>query len=300
LGSISGIRETIPHDTANFQKVEKKPQNAFDHQEFIMKSVLTIAGFDPSSGAGVTADLMVFSAHGLFGTSAITSLTVQSTTGVRSTHPTDPAILRATLECLHVDLPPAGIKIGMLADESVVEVVVSYLKEIKSLLPQIPIVVDPVIRSSSGRELLSPEGMKVMREELLPLTTWLTPNLAELAHLTGLATSDHEAIEHSARSLQRSCPGLSVVATGGHQDPPDDLVLTSAGALHWLRGERVESNSTHGTGCAFSSALLSRLVGGEVALEAARGAKDYVVEAIRRAPSLGYGNGPLNHLWPLR
>jgi len=91
-----------------------------------------------------------------------------------------------------------------------------------------------------------------------------------------------------------------VVVTGGHQDPPDDLVLTSEGTLRWLAGERVESTSTHGTGCAFSSALLSRLVEGEGALEAARGAKEYVVEAIRRAPSLGYGNGPLNHLWLLR
>jgi len=265
-----------------------------------MKTVLTIAGFDPSSGAGVTADLMVFAAHGLFGTSAITSLTVQSTTGVRSTHPMDDATLRATLECLHADLPPAGIKIGMLANKSIVDAVVVYLKGIKGLSTQIPVVVDPVIRSSSGRELLSAEGVRVMREELLPLTTWLTPNLAELAILTGLPTSGREAIQHAARSLQRSYHGLNVVVTGGHQDPPDDLVLTSEGALRWLVGERVESKSTHGTGCAFSSALLSRLVEGEGALEAARGAKEYVVEAIRRAPSLGYGNGPLNHLWLLR
>jgi hydroxymethylpyrimidine/phosphomethylpyrimidine kinase len=300
LGRFSGSGGQFHPILLISQKVEKKPRNALGQQESIMKTVLTIAGFDPSSGAGVTADLMVFAAHGLFGTSAMTSLTVQSTTGVRSTHPTDPAILRATLECLHADLPPAAIKIGMLANEFIVEAVVSYLKEIKSLSPEIPVVLDPVIRSSSGRELLSAKGVKVMLEELLPMTTWLTPNLAELSLLTGLPTSGHEAIEDAARSLQRSYPGLNMVATGGHQDPPDDLVLTSEGTLRWLTGERVESRSTHGTGCAFSSALLSRLVEGEGALEAARGAKEYVVEAIRRAPALGYGSGPLNHLWPLR
>jgi hydroxymethylpyrimidine/phosphomethylpyrimidine kinase len=265
-----------------------------------MQTILTIAGFDPSSGAGITADLMVFAAHGLFGTSAITSLTVQSTTGVRSSHPTDPAILRATLDCLHADLPPAGIKIGMLANDSIVETVASYLAEIKALSSHIPVVLDPVIRSSSGRELISAKGLALLQERLFRLVTWVTPNLAELGLLTGLPTTGNEAVEYAARSLQRSYPALNIVATGGHQDPPDDLVLTADGALTWLAGVRVESKSTHGTGCAFSSALLSRLVQGDGALEAARGAKVYVVEAIRRAPSLGYGHGPLNHLWPLR
>jgi hydroxymethylpyrimidine/phosphomethylpyrimidine kinase len=265
-----------------------------------MQTVLTIAGFDPSSGAGVTADLMVFAAHGLFGTSAITSLTVQSTTRVRSSQPTDPATLRATLDCLHADLPPAGVKTGMLANESIVDTVASYLEEIKGLSPQIPVVLDPVIQSSSGRELLSAAGLRLLRERLLPLATWVTPNLEELSLLTGLPTSSREAIELAARSLQEFFPRLNIVATGGHQDPPDDLVLTADGALTWLAGERVESRSTHGTGCAFSSALLSRLVQDKGPLEAARGAKEYVVQAIRRAPSLGYGRGPLNHLWPLR
>jgi hydroxymethylpyrimidine/phosphomethylpyrimidine kinase len=188
----------------------------------------------------------------------------------------------------------------MLANESIVDTVASYLEEIKALSPQIPVVLDPAIRSSSGRELLSAGGLALLRERLLPLTTWVTPNLAELSLLTGLPTSSRKAIERAARSMQQSLAGLNVIVTGGHQDPPNDLVLTAEGASNWLAGEWVESKSTHGTGCAFSSALLCRLVLGDGASEAAGGAKRYVADAIRRAPSLGYGHGPLNHLWPLR
>ncbi|WP_035349236.1 bifunctional hydroxymethylpyrimidine kinase/phosphomethylpyrimidine kinase [Edaphobacter aggregans] len=264
-----------------------------------MQTVLTIAGFDPSSGAGVTADLMVFAAHGLFGTSVITSLTVQSTTGVRSSQPVEAGILRQTLDCLHADLPPAGVKLGMLASAAIVEVVADYLEELKRDSPRLPVVLDPVIRSSSGRELLSPDGLALLRERLLPLASWTTPNLAELSALTGLPVNRHDDLEPATRALQHYCPALNVLATGGHLDSPDDLLLTSEGDFHWLAGERIESTSTHGTGCALSSALLSRLVLGGSALEAAWSAKHYVAEAIRRASPLGHGHGPLNHLWPL-
>jgi len=119
-----------------------------------MQTVLTIAGFDPSSGAGITADLMVFAAHGLFGTSCITALTVQSTMGVRSVHPVETNILRTSLECLDEDLRPAGIKIGMLGSAGAIDEVANYLAQVRSRHPQIPVVLDPVLRSSSGRELL--------------------------------------------------------------------------------------------------------------------------------------------------
>jgi hydroxymethylpyrimidine/phosphomethylpyrimidine kinase len=265
-----------------------------------MQTVLTIAGFDPSSGAGVSADLMVFASHGLFGTSAITSLTVQSTTGVRSSRPVEAEIVRETLECLKADLPPDGVKIGMLASAAIVEAVASYLKDLKRDFPQTPVVLDPVIRSSSGRELLSQEGLALVSERVLPLAMWTTPNLAELSALTGVPISGRDDLESAARALQRLHPGLNVLATGGHLDRPDDLLLTAEGDLHWLSGERIESNSTHGTGCALSSALLSRLVLGDTALDAARSAKHYVAEAIRLAVPLGRGHGPLSHLWPLR
>jgi hydroxymethylpyrimidine/phosphomethylpyrimidine kinase len=265
-----------------------------------MQTVLSIAGFDPSSGAGVTADLMVFAAHGLFGTSAITSLTVQSTMGVRDSEPVSPELLRETLNCLHADLPPAGVKLGMLATPELVAVVADYLEELRRLSPRAPIVLDPVLRSSSERELLSVEGVELLRGRLLPLATWVTPNLDELSILSNMELSGRESVLPAALSLQSTYPHLNVLATGGHLDRPDDLLLATGGDPQWLEGEWIESRSTHGTGCALSSALLSRLVAGDSPLEAAKAAKQYVTEAIRRAQPLGYGHGPLNHLWPLR
>ena len=265
-----------------------------------MKCVLTIAGYDPSSGAGVTADLMVFAAHGLFGTSCITGLTVQSTVGVLATHPIDAKIVRETLDCLHADLPAAGIKIGMLGTAGVVTAVADFLARLRAQGSRIPVILDPVLRSSSGRELLDDEGMVLLRERLLPLVDWATPNLYELGRLCGRPVSLKEKVPGAARALQQGIAGLNVLITGGDLDRPDDCVVTAAGEVRWLPGERIESSSTHGTGCALSSALLSRLVQGDKDFDAARAAKEYVAEAIRRAEPMGRGKGPLAHLLPKR
>jgi hydroxymethylpyrimidine/phosphomethylpyrimidine kinase len=265
-----------------------------------MQTVLTIAGFDPSSGAGITADLMVFAAHGLFGTSCITSLTVQSTVGVRGAHAVGADAVRATLDCLWDDIPAAGVKIGMLSTAANVSVVADFLAELRGRGVRVPVVLDPVLRSSSGRELLEPEGTVLLRERLLPLVDWVTPNLDELEVLSGRPVKVRGDLPAAAQALQRSCGGLNVFATGGHLVPPDDLVVTAGGDLYWLPGELIETTSTHGTGCALSSALLSKLVAGAGAVDAARGAKVYVAEAIRCAVGIGTGRGPVNHLWPLR
>jgi hydroxymethylpyrimidine/phosphomethylpyrimidine kinase len=259
-----------------------------------MQTVLTIAGFDPSSGAGVTADLMVFAAHGLFGTSCITSLTVQSTVGVMRTSAVAPELVRETLDCLQEDLPAAGIKIGMLGTAATVSVVADFLA---GLRVRVPVVLDPVVRSSSGRELLDAEGVELMRERLLPLVDWVTPNVEELGVLTGRVVQGRDAVVEAASALQGQ--GVNVVATGGHLEPPDDLVVMAGGGMQWLAGERIVSRSTHGTGCAFSSALLSRVVLGDAVADAATMAKRYVAEAIRTAVPMGRGHGPVNHLWPL-
>ena len=245
-----------------------------------MRTVLSIAGFDPSSGAGITADLAVFAAHGMFGTSCITALTVQNTLGVAAVHAVDPSIVRHTLQHLHVDLPPTGIKIGMLANAQLVAVVAEFLES----HPVRPIVVlDPVLRSTSGKDLLDREGIQFLRERLIPLVDWVTPNESELDLLGGL------------QALQKT----GVVVTGGDREPPDDLLVFNHEEI-WLRGTRIETTATHGTGCAFSSSLLCRLVAGEKGPEAAQGAKSYVAEAMRRASRIGHGRGPMNHLWPLR
>jgi len=275
-----------------------------------MKTVLTIAGFDPSSGAGVTADLMVFAAHSLFGTACITALTVQSTLGVRSTHPTSSTVLGATLDCLETDLPPAGIKIGILSTEDNLLIISDYLE--KHQLEHwhtsegwVPVVLDPVLRSTSGRELLEPAAVTTLRDRLLPEVDWVTPNLAELALLSGIAVAGRDDVPRACRALQtrtaKSPDGhrLGIFATGGHLDPPDDYLLLPTGQGLWLPGERVDTRSTHGTGCALSSAFLSRLVLGDVPRQAAQAAKLYVATALRSANEIGSGYGPINHLWPI-
>jgi hydroxymethylpyrimidine/phosphomethylpyrimidine kinase len=271
-----------------------------------MQTVLTIAGFDPSSGAGVTADLMVFAAHGLYGTSCVTGLTVQSTVGVRSTTAVSAEVVKATLDCLVSDLPPAGIKIGMLTTAETVAAVAEFLAGFRDEETRVPVVLDPVLRSSSGRELLDAEGVAAMRESLLPLVDWVTPNLEELGVLTGREVRRREDMPEAAHALQEMGWELNVLATGGHLNPPDDLLVPAGlpapaeGEMVWLAGEQMVSRSTHGTGCAFSSALLSRVVLGDGARDAAVAAKRYVAEAIRTAETMGKGIGPMNLLWPLR
>ncbi|GAC1414821.1 MAG: bifunctional hydroxymethylpyrimidine kinase/phosphomethylpyrimidine kinase [Acidobacteriaceae bacterium] len=270
-----------------------------------MKSVLTIVGYDPTSGAGITADMKVFGAHGLFGTSAITALTVQSTIGVESVHPVETSILRATLECLHRDMTPAGIKIGMLATAGQVETVCGYLEMTRAANARraTPVVLDPVLRSSSGRELLDPDGLHLMKTRLLPLVDWVTPNLEELSILSGAPAGERKEVPSAVRQLceniltRQPGLGLGVFATGGHLEPPDDFVSGPDGVEVWLEGLRLETRATHGTGCALSSAFLSGLVIGHSATKAAAHAKAYVREAMQHEVPIGSGARCMNHLW---
>jgi hydroxymethylpyrimidine/phosphomethylpyrimidine kinase len=273
-----------------------------------MKTVLTIAGFDPSSGAGVTADLMVFAAHGLFGTACITALTVQSTTGVLSTHPISAELVSATLGCLDADLPPAGIKIGMMSNASNILRISDYCNIYKpqhASSEHPPVVLDPVLRSSSGRELLDPAGITALRESLLPLVDWITPNLDELSVLAGEPVACPEDVPDACISLQNQLAAsangrrLGIFATGGHLESPDDFLLTPEGEGVWLPGERVVTDATHGTGCALSGAFLCRLVLGDPPYAAAAAAKQYVAGALQTAIKHGSGASPINHLWKL-
>jgi hydroxymethylpyrimidine/phosphomethylpyrimidine kinase len=260
---------------------------------------LTIAGFDPSSGAGITADLAVFRSEGFFATACITGLTVQSTLGVSRVQPVAATLVSDTLACLADDLPIHGIKIGMLASAENVAAVAEFVGSLSR--ESVPVVLDPVIRSSSGRDLLSPEGLSSLKRDLLPLVDWVTPNLAELAALTGGSVTSREEMERGARRLAELYPGLGVVVTGGHLDGSvDDLVLTPEGFTVWLAGERIVSQATHGTGCAFSSAMLCGLLSGLVGEQAAQRAKEFVAGAIREATPLGRGKGPMNLAWRTR
>lgn len=253
--------------------------------------ILTVGGFDPSSGAGISADLKVFWNHGFFGVSAITALTVQSTQGVTAVEPVSGRLLRQTLDCLAVDLPLVGVKIGMLATAENVTSLAGWLREVG--VPRTQVVLDPVIRSSSGAELLTTAGVEKLRTELLPLVGWVTPNVEELAVLTRQPPAEHGAVPGQARLLQEMAGGVNVAVTGGHLEPPDDWLLTAQGGEQWFPGTRIATTSTHGTGCAFSSALLCRLVLGDGPAEAVAGAKAWVARALETAVPIGKGRGPV-------
>lgn len=244
---------------------------------------LTIAGYDPSSGAGVTADLQVFADLQVTGVSAITALTVQSTAGVLGLEPTSAIFLRKTLNCLSNDFPIAGVKIGMLATAQLVDAVADFLGSKGPLRDRV--VLDPVLRSSSGTALLEPEGVRRLLDALLPLVGWVTPNLDEAAALLGEGVAGRPEIPDQARKLAAlGGPGLHVVITGGHLDSPDDYLRTATGEEQWFPGTRVEPRSVHGahgTGCVFSSALLCRLLLGDAPVKAVQAAKACVVKRLQ-------------------
>lgn len=263
---------------------------------------LTIAGFDPGSGAGITADLKTFSAHGIYGVACISAMTVQSTLGVRAVEPLPAMLVRQTLECLAEDVSFSGVKIGMLGSSAVVCEVSSFLTAQAGRIARERIVLDPVLRSTSGTALIDRDGLRVIREELLRRVGWITPNVDELDLLAG-GSSGREQVPAAAARLQAMAAqlgndALNVVVTGGHLDRPDDFLLTASGEGNWLAGEKIVTNATHGTGCAFSSALLCGLISGLSPREAAAAAKAYVTEALRSAYPVGKGKGPMNHLFP--
>jgi hydroxymethylpyrimidine/phosphomethylpyrimidine kinase len=254
--------------------------------------ILTIAGFDPSSGAGITADIKTVAAHGCYGVSAITALTVQSTAGVSEVAPVDSKLLALTLEELHRDVKVSAVHIGMLGSSEVVSVVAAFLREARLT----NVVLDPVFRSSSGAALLDEPGVALMIQRLLPLTDVITPNVDEAAALTGLEVKDPVQMKLAAARLEEM-GAKSVVVTGGHLERAIDLLRTSEDQVQTYRAERVDSPNTHGTGCAFSTAIACRLALGQSLPMAVLLAKAYVLAAIKSSYSIGRGPGPVNHMW---
>jgi hydroxymethylpyrimidine/phosphomethylpyrimidine kinase len=257
--------------------------------------VLTIAGFDPSSGAGVTADVKTIAAHGCYGVGCITALTVQSTAGVRRVETISPETVTDTLEELRSDLEISAVHIGMLGSGKVVRAVSDFLE--KAGLGNI--VLDPVIKSSSGRDLIDAAGARFLVERLLPLATVITPNVDEAADLTGLSVSNLEQMRLAATRLH-AMGAASVVITGGHLEKAIDLLSFTSrrGAEQEVfKSDRLKSNSTHGTGCAFATAMACHLARGRGLPEAVLLAKAYVAAAIANAHPLGRGVGPVHHLY---
>jgi hydroxymethylpyrimidine/phosphomethylpyrimidine kinase len=261
--------------------------------------VLTIAGFDPSSGAGVTADIKTIAAHGCYGVACITALTVQSTAGVRRVEPLDPALVTETLEELAADIPIAAVHIGMLGAGRVVKAMVEFLgrRSGKAKLPNV--VLDPILKSSSGADLLDPAGTRLLIEKLIPLADVITPNVEEAAVLTGLKVTDLDEMRAAAAKLHQM-GSAAVVITGGHLEKATDLLsfTTRRGVEEEVfKAERQRSNSTHGTGCAFATAMSCHLALDRGLAEAALLAKTFVTAAIAAGHPLGRGTGPVHHLY---
>jgi hydroxymethylpyrimidine/phosphomethylpyrimidine kinase len=260
--------------------------------------VLTIAGFDPSSGAGVTADIKTIAAHGCYGVACITAITVQSTAGVRRVEPCDPDLVADTLRELAADVKIAAVHIGMLGSAKVARAVADFLSRQK--LPNV--VLDPIFRASSGTDLLDAPGRKVLAEQLLPLATVVTPNVDEAAALAGIPVTDPDQMRAAAVKLHEM-GAESVVVTGGHLDKAIDLLSfqTKRGVEQEVfKSERQRSNSTHGTGCAFATAMACHLALDRGLPEAVLLAKAYVSAAIAKGHPLGRGVGPVHHLYRMQ
>jgi hydroxymethylpyrimidine/phosphomethylpyrimidine kinase len=254
--------------------------------------LLTIAGFDPSCGAGVAADLKTFAAHNCYGVAAVTALTVQSTQGVRNVHATPSGTLRAQLDALTEDVTLAGVKIGMLANRANASVVADFLDAHKF----VHVVLDPVSHPTAGSaELLDAAGLTFVRDELLRRASVITPNMPEAEFLTGLEVKDLQGMKAAGKKLLEM-GARAVIVTGGHLDRPSD-VLCEGAEIEVFGGDHVKSLNTHGSGCTFSSAIAAQLAIGQQLREAVILAKAYVTKAIEKSYSIGKGAGPLNQLF---
>ncbi len=256
-----------------------------------MQIALTIAGSDSGGGAGIQADLKTFHQFGVFGTSVVVAVTAQNTRGVRSVHAVPAEMVRDQLAALAEDLPPAALKTGMLANAALVRQVAGAIRG----YGWGRVVVDPVMVATSGDRLLDPGAEAVIVEQLLPLATLVTPNLAEAGILSGMTVRDVASMERAGRRILESGAG-AVLVKGGHLagETLVDVLVSASGSRHFAH-PRIETTSTHGTGCTLSAAITAGLTLGRDLDAAVSDALAYVQRALAAAPGLGGGHGPLNH-----
>jgi hydroxymethylpyrimidine/phosphomethylpyrimidine kinase len=254
--------------------------------------VLSIAGFDPSCGAGTAADLKTIAAHTCYGIAAVTALTVQSTQGVKGVHIPPAATLRAQIEVLLEDSLVAAVKIGMLGNRANAVVVAEMLD--KFPLPNV--VLDPVIEPTAGGiELMDAPGVKFLRDELLKRVALVTPNVPEAQLLLGMEIRDVTAMEAAARKMVERGARAALIK-GGHLEKPVDVLFDGA-EVSRFEGERVRVETTHGSGCTLSTAIAVQLAQGKPMAEAVLLAKVYVTKAMEHGYAIGKGPGPLNHFF---
>jgi hydroxymethylpyrimidine/phosphomethylpyrimidine kinase len=259
--------------------------------------VLIAAGSDSGGGAGIQADIKTVTALGGYAATAITALTAQNTRGVFGVVPVAPSFIRQQLEVVLDDIGADCVKTGMLHDAEVIEAVADTLAARAS---EVPLVVDPVMIAKGGESLLQSAAVATLKARLLPRATVLTPNLPEAEALTGMTIAEPEAMARAGAAL-RAAGAASVLVKGGHL-PGTRLVdvLVTAEGVHRFEGERIATRHTHGTGCTLASAIATGIAQGMALQDAVTRARAYVGEAIRTAPSIGGGHGPLNHAHTMR
>lgn len=260
-----------------------------------MKKVLTIAGSDCSGGAGIQADLKTIAAHHLYGMSVITALTAQNTLGVQAIHEAPAEFVAQELESIFSDIVPDAVKVGMVSSAALIRTIAEKLRQygVRQL------VVDPVMVATSGSRLLVPEAQEALEKELLPLATVITPNIPESEALTGLEIHNAEDMVTAAKALNKKFPGVAILVKGGHRVNDANDLLFADGKEFWFKGERVDTENTHGTGCTLSSAIASELALGNDLPTAIQNAKTYLTHALQNDPHIGHGHGPMDHLWML-
>lgn len=257
--------------------------------------VLTIAGFDPSGGAGIAADLKTIAAHNCYGVAAVTALTVQNSQGVKSVHLTPATTLRAQIECLVEDCSIAAVKIGMLGSKPNVQVVAEILEQRKFA----HVVLDPVAKAQSGgAPLIDAGALKFLADDLMKRATVVTPNIAEAEMLTGMEIKDLAAMKAAAEKILAR-GARAVVVKGGHMEKAIDVFFDGT-EMETFGGDRVKSENTHGSGCTLASAIASQLAMGRGLREAVMLSKAYVTKAIEKGFQIGKGPGPLDHFYRTR
>ncbi len=261
-----------------------------------MKRALSIAGSDSGGGAGIQADLKTFGALGVFGMSAITAVTAQNTLSVSRIEGIDPGMVTAQIDAVADDIGIDAVKTGMLFSAGIVAVVAEAMR--RHHMPNL--VIDPVMISKSGAFLLRDDAVETLKTQLMPLAAVVTPNIPEAAALTGLPVDDEKSALEAARRIHDLGPSC-VVIKGGHGAGPQVVDLFFDGSVvERLAGERIATSSTHGTGCTLSAAITAFLALGLQPLESVTRAREYLIAALRAAPGLGGGAGPVDHFHTLR
>lgn len=258
----------------------------------MIKKVLTIAGSDCSGGAGIQADIKTITAHKMYAMSAITALTAQNTTGVYGIFDASPEFIGKQIDCIFQDIRPDAIKIGMVSNSRTIETIVEKLIQYQAE----NIVIDPVMVSTSGSELLCYEARETLIYKLLPLGTVITPNIPEAQVLCGFKIENEEDMVRAAVSISKNIHG-AVLVKGGHLVHDAVDLLYENNSPYWFKSERVITTNTHGTGCTLSSAIACNLAEGKSLYESIERAKEYLTGALKAGLDLGKGSGPLEHTY---